>query len=67
MNDKRSQEFDYEDESEDEEDLREWLCGYIKRGVTNVTMLIIRHLRRNTSRYIGDGTRYSVDYQRFKA
>ena len=32
-----------------------------KRGVTTVTMLVIKHLRRYTSRYKQDGTRYNVD------
>jgi hypothetical protein len=40
---------------------------YMKKGVTNATLLIIKHLRLNTSRYAEGGTRYIVDSQEFKA
>ena len=39
-----------------------YACAYIKKGATNATMLILRHLRCNTSRYIWVCTRdYALD------
>jgi hypothetical protein len=50
-----------ENEGEPENDL-----GVRGKGVTNVTLLIVRHLTRYTTRYKSAATRYIIDNQRLK-